>query len=66
MIALTGDHKTLYDVLQSKAKADLERAAGAEIAALPDNDTLARDIGNLSLATVADLIRRHSSPGRVW
>jgi hypothetical protein len=66
MIALTGDHKTLYDVLQSKAKASLERAAGTEVPALPDNERLAADIGNLPIDSVAELLKRNSSPGVAW
>jgi hypothetical protein len=66
MVTLTGPHRELYDVLQAKAKANLERASGAEVANLADNETLARDIGNLSLETVAELLKRHSSAGRVW
>ena len=65
-MTLTGPYRELYDVLQAKAKADLSRMSGTEIADLADNETLARDIGAMPLESVAQLLQLNSSPGRVW
>jgi hypothetical protein len=66
MVRLTGQHLDLYRLLQAKAKAELSRVSGVEVGDLADNETLARDVGNLRLDTVTELIKRHSSAGRVW
>jgi hypothetical protein len=69
MIALTGDHKTLYDLLQAKAKASLARLSGTEVGDLGDNERLAADIGNLPIESVAELIKRETAAqvsGHVW
>jgi hypothetical protein len=66
MVRLTGPYRELYDLLQAKAKASLSRVSGIELGNLGDNDTLARDIGNLPLESVTELLKRHSPAGRVW
>lgn len=66
MISLTGTHKELYDVLQEKNRLEFQRASGVEVPVLPENETLAKDIGAMSLESVAELLKRHSSFGIVW
>jgi hypothetical protein len=66
MVSLVGPHKELYDVLQERARRELQMASGAEVSDLADNETLARDIGSLSLESVCELLKRHQSPGSVW
>ena len=66
MVSLTGKHRELYELLQAKAKANLSRLSGTDLGDLADNDTLARDIGSLSLDAVTQLIKRHSPSGYVW
>jgi hypothetical protein len=66
MVTLTSPHKELYDAMQETARRSIQRASGTEVPDLADNETLARDIGAMSLESVAELLKRHSSPGRVW
>lgn len=66
MVNLSGPWRELYDLLQAKAKADLSRVSGVEVPELPENPTLAKDIGSLSLESVAELLKRHTPSGRVW